>query len=90
MKGQADIQAQQVKLEVEKQKQQDASVIAMLKMKLEQMKQDAQDYKDGAAQRFDYEKLASDNAIRITELEMQANRDMSAQVEENANELGED
>jgi len=90
MKGEADIQAQHVKLEVEKQKQQDASVIAMLEMKLEQMKQDAQDYKDGAAQRFDYEKLASDNAIRITELEMQANRDMSAQVEENANELGED
>ena len=83
MKGQADMQAQQVELQTKQQKQQSDNQIAMLEMQLDQAQSEADQYREGSKLRFDYEKLASDQAIKIAELELEANRDMSAQVEEN-------
>jgi len=72
MKGQAALQSQQSKLEIEGMKQQ-----------LEQMKAmvDAADKAD--KQQFNYDKLETDSALKLTELEIAANADLSQQNAEN-------
>nr|MCH9839303.1 hypothetical protein [bacterium] len=83
LKGQADMQANMVKLETERAKLESDNQIALLKLQLEQQKQELDGLKSGTSQAFDYDKLAADVALKITELEVQANRDLSQQTEEN-------
>ena len=90
MKGQADLQAQQVKLEsdrgklqIEAVKQQTTAEKEALKLQLEQMKTELKWVQEGQKRDYDYAKLEQDAALRLTEMELQADRDASAQYQEN-------
>lgn len=75
MKGLANLQAQQIKLENEG-----------LKRQLEESKAlvDAMDKADKT--QFDYDKLETDAALKLTEMEIAANADLSQQNEDNYRE----
>jgi hypothetical protein len=83
IKGQAALESQRAKLQTEIIKQKSANDIAALKLQLEAYKQDSADRKDAADMAFDYDKLVTDTALKITELEVNKGKDLSNQVEEN-------
>ena len=87
MKGRADIMAQEVKLKLEGQKQEADGIINLLKLQLEQSQNEAEQYKDGSNLRYDYKKLQDDYAVAVAKLELEANRDMSKQVEGNREDM---
>ena len=61
-----------------------ADILAQqVKLKNDQLQMEVDALKAGTAQAFDYTKLASEVALKMTELEMQAGRDLNAEVEDN-------
>jgi len=54
-----------------------------VKLKNDQLQMEVDALKAGTAQAFDYTKLVSEVALNMTELEMQAGRDLNAEVEDN-------
>ena len=87
LKGKADMEAQRVELHTKQQKQQSDNAIAALKLQLQEQQQELDGLKAGTAQAYDYDKLVADTALKITEMEIQANRDLSQQTAENKPEV---
>jgi len=69
MKGRADLRAQEVKLKQVTEKQESDNVINLLKLRLQESESQAKQYKDGADLRFDYEKLVTDTALKLAEMQ---------------------
>ena len=78
LKGEADMIEQKVKLQLQGQKQDYQARIDMLELQLQQSQFNDTQYADGV-------KLSADQAIKLTELEIDANRDLSAQNNDNMN-----
>lgn len=90
MKGQAALQAQQAKIMTEQAKLQAQQIeseknaqIEALKLQLDKLKQDLDEAEKGARLEFDYEKLRTEEALKLTELEVSAQRDLSKQEQDN-------
>jgi len=83
MKGQAALQSQQVKLQTDMQKAQYEAQIQQLKMQVEQMRTQIDRVQADAKLQLEYAKLASQEALKLTELEVSANRDLSQQNQQN-------
>ena len=83
MKAEAQMLGQKIKLETERQKQALQAEIDLLKLKVQQQEGEARMFKEGADLKFDYDKLATDTALKLTEMDATANRDLSQQMDEN-------
>ena len=96
MKGQAALQSQQAKLQVEatkaqsdQHKLQSDNVIAGLQLELDNAKNDITAAKASAEIQFKYAQLESEQALKLTEMELTAAKDLSEQYEENKEEIEE-
>jgi len=76
IKGMADIEANKVKLETERAKLASDNEIASLKIKIQHMQFNEEQFSDGI-------KFSADQAIKVAELELEAGRDMSKQISDN-------
>jgi len=90
MKGQAALQSQQAKLQVEQSKaaltaskQQSENEKAAIELTLEHTKTELQAFKDGAKQEYDYAKLEQEEALKLTEMEVKHQEELSRQHAEN-------
>lgn len=97
MKGEAAIMSQRakalndlMKIELESTKNRASEEKAALELALEQAQQEAQNYKDGAKQKYEYDKLEMEEAMRLTELELEHKRELNAQLEANKTETTDD
>ena len=77
MKGRAELIAQNVKLQLQNKQLQQAGVIQMLKTQMENLKQESQDFKDGAEMKFKYDELAANIGLALTQLEATTGADQS-------------
>ena len=90
MKGQAALQAQQAKIMTEQAKLQAQQIeneknaqIEALKLQLDKIKQDLAEAEASAKLEFEYEKLRTEEALKLTEMEVAAQRDLSRQEQDN-------
>lgn len=76
MKGQASLQAQQVKMQSDMREQ-------TLKAQIEKLKEQLDMIQSDQKLKFDYDKLATEEALRLTELETEQQKDLGKQYLEN-------
>jgi hypothetical protein len=91
MKGQASIataqaraQTDAAKVQLDQQKAIHQAEIERMKLQIDQLQAEMSAAEGGQKLQLEYAKLATDKAIRLTELELQAGRDLNADMRDNA------
>jgi hypothetical protein len=83
LKGQADMQANMVKLQIERQKLEYETQLASLKLQLEEAKQQVDQYARGMETSLEKRKWETDTALKLTQMELDAQRELNKKVQEN-------
>ena len=81
------LQAQQKVADAEMQKAQATMMNGQLKEQINAMKAEMEALKDAGQQRFNIQKLQTDAALKLTELEINAKRDLNRDVQDNKEAL---